>query len=186
MIQSISKDLRNIQVILKSRTYLLLTLGIALLLLIVMIWLPNFSFITSFITNSDITLLSKVKFLWGSLGAFSTNFSLYSQITSVIIVLLAGINVSLLVHYFRNRMALQKAAGTSIVGVIAGFLGIGCSACGSILLTTIFGIGATAAFFGYFPYNGAEISIVSILLLVGSILYVAHSISKPVTCKIEK
>jgi len=153
--------------------------------MLITILLPNYELILYTIKSNVFETSDKIKILYSSLGSFSTNFTLYSQVTSIIIALLAGINITLLVHYFRKRMALQKAAGTSMVGLVAGFLGIGCSACGSVVLSTIFGIGATSAVIGFLPFKGAEIGIFSILILGGSILFVANSFNKPIACKIK-
>lgn len=166
--------------------YVALAGAIALSLLLATIWLANIGFVRFTVGTEIFTTSAKVKILWSSLRIFQTGFTPFSQIIAIIIALLSGINIALLAFYFRKRVALQSAAGTSLLGIVIGFLGVGCTACGSVILSSLFGLTATAGFIGLFPLKGAEIGLFSILILAISIGIVAQKIQVPLACRIEK
>ena len=74
--------------------------------------------------------------------------------------------------------------GLGFLGTFATFLGIGCMACGSLLLTTIatyFGIGTLIV---YLPYKGEELGFIGILLLIFSIYFMSKNVDKEMVCKV--
>jgi hypothetical protein len=163
--------------------YIGLALGVALSVLALAIWLPNLSFIWRTIVSSSLAFGQKVSILGSSFGALQTNFSFVSRTLTISVALLFGINVSFLVFYLRHRMRLQRSAGTSIGGMLSGFIGVGCASCGSIILSSIFGFGATAGFLGLLPLRGQEFSIISLGILGFSIFLTAKKIQDPLVCK---
>jgi len=98
--------------------------------------------------------------------------------------ILSGINISLFVFYFKRRVGMQRSAGVGFLGIAGGFLGVGCSACGSVVLSSIIGIGASSQFVATLPLEGYEFSLLSIGLLVFANLYLAKKIADPMTCSI--
>ena len=70
-----------------------------------------------------------------------------------------------------------------IAGTIAGVLGLGCAACGSLfataLLSSIAGAGVVSL-----PFDGFVFQIVGIGLLLFSIFQLARAINKPPVCPI--
>ncbi|MBI1984556.1 MAG: hypothetical protein HYS60_00380, partial [Candidatus Wildermuthbacteria bacterium] len=97
--------------------------------------------------------------------------------------LLFAVNIVLVVFYFRRRAKLQQAAGLSFAGALSGLLGIGCAACGSVILSSVFGIGATASFLSVLPLKGQELGILSVIILSASIYLVYRKINDPLICK---
>lgn len=166
--------------------YLFLAIFIAGLVTLITIWLPNHKFIWYILTGDTFVWSAKIKILGTSLGAFKTNLTLISQITLIVVALLAGLNLSLASYYFKQRVALEKLAGTSLLGIIGGFLGIGCSACGSVVLSSLFGVAATSVVIGLLPLHGAEFGLLSILLLFISLYFIIKKINSSVVCVIKK
>ena len=70
-------------------------------------------------------------------------------------------------------------------GIIAGFIGVGCAACGSVILSSIFGIGATAGFIGFLPLKGQEFSLLAVGILGFSNFMISKKILDPAICKID-
>lgn len=54
-----------------------------------------------------------------------------------------------------------------------GLLGIGCDACGLVILSSIFGLSATAGFIGILSLAGLEFGLLGIIILTISIYLVA-------------
>lgn len=149
------------------------------------IWLSSHQLIR-FTFTSDIFIWSaKFKILWTSLGLYITNFTLASQIMIVLVALLSGINIAMLVFYFKRRMAVGSAAGASGFGLAVGTLGVGCSACGSVILSSLIGITSASALVSALPLKGAEFGIISIALIGLSTYWIAKKIQASQTCAIK-
>jgi len=164
--------------------YVLLALVVALLLLLFSIWLPNLPLVWDTIV-SMLTTPMKFTYLYDSLGAFNTNFSLSSQITTSLIALLFGIHVSLVTFYFINRISTQRSAGIGTLGILSGIVGIGCAACGSVVLSTLIGVGAATGFLGALPFHGLEFTSLGIALLIVAISVVSKKITDPMVCPVK-
>ena len=63
-------------------------------------------------------------------------------------------------------------------------LGVGCAACGSILLTTVLAWVGAGALIRLLPLQGEEFGIIGVILLAISIFLTAKQIDNPVVCKI--
>ena len=164
--------------------YLALALVLAAFVFVFSIWLPNLGLIRDVMFSNSFTFLKKVVFLWSSLGAITTNFSLFTAALVLIISVLFGLNIALTVYYFKKRIAFQKASGMSIAGMLAGLIGIGCASCGSLILATFLGVGATAAVTGILPFGGQEFSVLSIIILISTLYFTAKKAVDPLVCKI--
>ena len=171
--------------ILCSPKYIALALIFIILVFVFSVWLPNLGLIRDVVFSNNFTFLNKIIFLWNSLGAITTEFSASSATLLVFISVLFGLNIALTVYYFKRRITLQKAGGTSIAGIIAGLIGIGCASCGSVILSTFLGVGATAAFTGFLPFGGQEFSILAIIILVWSLYVTGKKIADPLVCGIS-
>lgn len=148
------------------------------------IWLPNLSFLKHTAVSSDYTITQKLTLFFASFGALDTNFTAFSRTTTIIIAVMFAVNIVLVVAYFRRIAKLHQAAGLGIIGIFMGLTGIGCVACGSVLLSSIFGVVATAGFIGILPLGGQEFSIASIIILGFSIFLTVKKLREPVLCKI--
>lgn len=145
--------------------------------------LPNLSF-ARYIIGGDLDFAYKVKILWGMLGYFKNNSNLASQIMIIGVAILAGIDIALAIFYAKKKIVTDRAAGFGMLGIVGGFFGIGCSACGSVVLSSIVGVGASGQLVGILPLKGLEFSILSLGILLASIIYLAKKIMDPMTCRI--
>lgn len=145
--------------------------------------LMNYSLLKFVAASGFFDTEAKLRIFMASLGSFHTRISVPEQIMTVVTALLAGINVSVLAHYFKRRIPLQKAMGVSTVGILGSFLGIGCASCGSVLLISLLGLSAAGGFIRLLPLRGMEFGIVSILILLSSLFFVARKIESPLVCK---
>ncbi len=89
----------------------------------------------------------------------------------------------MLVYYVRKKGKLLGGGGiTGFFGVVAGVLGSGCAACGSIVLSFLGLTGAIA----FLPFDGYELPWISIILLLSSIYLVYRGIKQKNICPIDK
>ncbi len=166
----------------KNFRYITLSIVIFALVLLFAIWLPNLSFIWNIIVSETLSVTQKSGILISSLGALGTNFTPLSRLLTILVAFLFSINISLFTFYFKRKIVLGKTVGISAGGILSGLLGVGCAACGSVILSSIFGIGATAGFIGVLPLQGQEFGLLAIGILGFSNLLILKKIQKPLIC----
>ena len=71
---------------------------------------------------------------------------------------------------------LASVGASGIGGLISGFFGIGCAACGTFLLSSILILLGTGGLLAWLPFRGEEFG----LLGVGLLLYANHMIVKKI------
>lgn len=184
VIRDVSLVIKMLGKIFRSPGYLLVTLFSASAVFVISIWLPNFGLMKSVIFSESISFFDKFIFLWNSLGAIQTNFTSFAAFMLIAVSILLGVNMSMVVYYFRKRIAFQKASGGGIVGVLLGLVGVGCASCGSIVLSSLIGVGAAASFVGFLPLKGQEFSILSIIVLLFALYITAKKASDPLVCDV--
>ncbi|OGZ61172.1 MAG: hypothetical protein A2919_01050 [Candidatus Spechtbacteria bacterium RIFCSPLOWO2_01_FULL_43_12] len=70
-------------------------------------------------------------------------------------------------------------------GSVLGILGIGCGACGSLILTPLaISIGATG-FLAVLPFGGSEFGFLGIALFMFSMYSLSKKINDPLICPVE-
>ncbi len=151
-------------------------------ILVLSVVLINYEFVRFVVTSDLFTLGEQLQLLKQSFISFTTVLPLYSQIGIVVVAFLAGINAMFAVYYIKRRVTKQRDAGVGVFGILAGLFGIGCGACGSVILSTIFGVGATTQVLGILPLRGFELTLVGIIILFGSTTYIAKKIQDPDVC----
>ncbi|GBD33825.1 hypothetical protein HRbin34_00119 [bacterium HR34] len=135
------------------------------------LWTPNLSFIFGFLSSPEYTLPDKISFFFEYFKVFPSSFSTLSQITTIIISLLVGLNSALIVRFLDSLRKIDRTCSVKTgVGFFAGFLGIGCSSCGSFVLSLIFGAGVSSSILANLPFSGQEFAFASIALLSFSVI----------------
>lgn len=169
----------------KGRSWL--TVGVtALVMLLIVSWVPNFKLVKLILSSSTISFGDKVNVLAkliGSLGASTTSLLL---ISTLLIALFFGINVAFLVHFFREKRASDagRGVGASLGGALSGLLGFGCAACGTVFLGTLFG--GAGGFLAVLPLGGVELSFLGVILLALSTYFLARRIYRPAVCSVNE
>lgn len=162
--------------------YVVLAVVVAAVLLLVAIWLPNLSFLWYLFADSNFSWATKISILGGSLAILQLNSTPLSRTILFVLVVLAGVNVSLFAYYLKRRLTMGREMGMSLFGTMLGLVGVGCASCGSVVLSSIFGFSATAGFLAFLPLRGLEFGLISILLLTVSITLVSKKIIDPMAC----
>ncbi len=151
------------------------------------VWLPNLSLIVKIMGHPGITLSQKLSLPASLLGSIVTNFTLLSASYTIAIAILFGMNVAMMVYFLRRRIddVKQAGIGTGFLGITSGVLGMGCAACGSFLLTSVFSLAGSSWVLSYLPLAGGEFGILGVILLIASVYQTAKKIQNPVVCKIN-
>ena len=168
--------------------YLALASVLAIITFLLAVWLPNLGLIGEVFSGSDAPLTTKLNIALSLLGGIGTNFSLLSAGYTIAIAVLFGINAAMIVYLLKQKRV--AAAGQNIAigsgGVASGVLGIGCAACGSLILGgALPSLGAAGAL-AMLPLNGEEFGILSVALLVVSLVLISKNIAEPIACPLTR
>lgn len=182
-LQSNLSDYSRIWTFQTGSKYLVLSITVALIVIAFAVWLPNLHLITRTMANSSMTVWQKTNLLASLLGSLQTNFSPFSRMVTIVSAALAGIQTSLLTFYLRQAVQLQQSMGVSVVGIATSLLGVGCASCGSVILTSLIGLGSTTAVLGLLPFRGQEIGIMGIGVLLLAVGLTVKKINQPFACQ---
>ena len=165
--------------------YSIIAVLIAFFTLSTAILQPNIGLLGAVFTSGEISWVSKYNFLIALYGSLATNFSVVSAVSTVLIAVLLGMNIALLVYYIRRRQigGNNKAGNTaSIAGIVAGTFGVGCAACGTVILSTMFAVFGGGGLLLLLPLHGAEFGVLGVILLSFSIYQLGKRINDPLVC----
>ncbi len=170
----------------RKPTYMILALVMSIGMFVFATWLPNIGLIMSVVFSPDTPFSEKLDLPVSLIGSISTNFSMLSASYTIAIAILFGIDLAMLIYYLRRRIKEVKDAGvtTGFLGLASGVVGMGCAACGSLLLTSILSLIGASSILTKLPLNGGEFGILGLILLGFSIFAVAKQIQSPSVCKI--
>jgi hypothetical protein len=151
--------------------YAVLTLVVSFVAVTVFVLPGNVSLVINIVVFGDAPLSARL----GVLADLYPFFGLKPgrSILLVVAALLVGINVSVLVHGYRNGNI--GGAGSSAVGTTLATLGAGCAACGSALLAAFFSTTAVAGTLALLPFEGLEFLVISLLILAVSTYWTADA-----------
>lgn len=165
--------------------YVLLAGIVTFVFFVFAVWLPNLRLVAGTVANGNIAFGAKFTLLLNLLGGIETNFTIFSAISTIVIAIFFGVNMAMIIYFIKKRRAASSGSSflASAGGLGSGIVGIGCAACGSIVLGSILPIVGAAGVIAFLPFKGKEFSIMSIGLLFASIFIMARKIIEPVVCK---
>jgi hypothetical protein len=168
----------------KQPLYLLIASFVGVVVFSLAVWLPNVALIKTVLLSQTASILEKVMFALSLYGSIITNFTLESAIYTIFIATLFGVYISLLVYYIRTTRVKGnglKSGWLGIGGLVSGFFGIGCAACGTVILSSIATFGG-ASLLLVLPLGGRELGYLGVGLLVYAIYSLSKKIKEPLIC----
>lgn len=158
--------------------YILISLIIAIVFYVFNVLVSNKIDIKGFI--SDQGLFGFLKILFRLSRGFYATIEWHGFVSIIIISILFGILVSLILYKVSLKIDFSKTTGIlGSAGAILGALVPGCSACG-VGIISLLGIGS--GILSFLPFHGLEISVISIFILIGTIIY---TLKYMYTCKVK-
>lgn len=110
-------------------------------------------------------------------------FTSGALIVAVLGSLLGGINISLAYTYMRLRGEVIIHSGLySGIGLLFAFLGVGCAACGTALLSVLLAFFGLSTMLQLLPYQGQEVGYIGLLFLCFATYTLAQKVSAPNVC----
>jgi hypothetical protein len=163
-----------------SRLVIIIATLLFLFLLLVTQNGPSAILVFSFHT---LPLLQRILLFFSTLFDIRDTFTAGSLILATLGSLLGGINLSLAYTYMKTRgEVLIKSGLYSGIGLFVAFLGIGCAACGTALLSVLLGFFGFSAMLNVLPYQGQEIGYVGLLFLCIATYVLAKKVTAPNVC----
>jgi len=166
--------------------YIALAGVLALIAFLVAVWFPNFGLLAE-VLATQAPLGDRLAIALGLLGGIATNFSPLAAGYTIAIAGLFGLCAAMITHLLRRGRT--AAAGRNIAigsgGVASGVVGIGCAACGSLVLGGVLPFTGAAAALAALPLGGGEFGILGVVLLFVSLLLVSRAIAQPADCALS-
>lgn len=166
--------------------YSLLALVVAWATYSLVMWLPNLGVIMTVWKSNVSSWGDRLAIMWHLYGALFTNFTWLTGGYVVLLSVLFGIQIALLAYYIQSRRVtsqrLWQLEFTSIGALVAGSLGIGCAACGSLVLTSLLATFGGAALVALLPLQGAEFGVLGVVLLTYTCVRLLQAIAAPNVC----
>lgn len=175
-----------LQKVFRKPQYTILALITSVVVFAFAVWFPNLSLIVEIMGHPGISLSQKLDLPISLLGSIATNFTLLSASYTIAIAILFGVNLTMTIYFLRRKVgeARQNGVTTGFIGLASGVLGVGCAACGSLLLTSGLSIVGASGILAFLPLAGGEFGILGVILLLVSIHLIAKQIQNPAVCKI--
>jgi hypothetical protein len=167
--------------------YVVLASLVSWVIFSLIMWLPNTAAIATVWQSHDVWAL--IVFLLSLYAGVFTVYSWFTGLSVLLLSVLLGVQLALLMHFIRSR---QATAGTvvrvkllSVGSTVAAAFGIGCAACGSLLLSSLLATVGGAAFMLWLPLHGGELSVIAVAVLLYSCWRLLREIGKVSVCPIE-
>ena len=175
--------LESLHLIAKRKDSRLVIICTTIFLLLLLIITQNGSGAYSVFSFESLPFWKRLYLSLSSLFDIKNTFTPGSLILATLGSLLGGINLSLAYTYMKIRgEVIIKSGLYSGVGLLAAFLGIGCAACGTALLSVILGFFGFSAMLSVLPYQGQEIGYVGLIFLSFATYFLAQKITAPNVC----
>ena len=166
--------------------YLFLFLVSGLSIFVGAIAMRNLPILGQIFSTNSLSFEQKVYFILSFFSSVKSMFGLLGEVLLIIIALLFALNLTLLVFYIRKVKSVLKGNhhihAVGIGGLVSGLLGIGCAACGSIVLSAILSAVGASGLLLLLPLHGSEFGILGVMLLVFSITVLVRKINQPLVC----
>lgn len=169
--------------------YLALASVMALVTFVLSTWLGNLGLVWQVATSEGLPLTDKVRILLALIGSIATNFTIFSGAAVIGIAVLFGMNVAVIAYATMERRQLVGKSGpavsvVSLGGLASGLLGIGCAACGTLLLSPALAFLGVGTLVALLPFGGEEFGALGVGLLSLSLIMSAKKIGQPMLCQV--
>jgi hypothetical protein len=168
--------------------YVLLALATGLIALVLATWLPNLGLVWQIATSESVPFPDKVKILVALIGSIATNFTVLSALSTIAIAVLFGMNVATIAYYVQSQRRLVTRVGqgmtaTSLGGLAIGLFGVGCAACGTLVLGPALTFIGASTLITMLPFGGEEFGVLGIAMLGLSLVLSARMMGRPIVCR---
>lgn len=135
------------------------------------------------IFSFNLPILKKTSLFFGTFFDMTQIYSVQILPLFIFGVAFGALTVSLIFTYVKIRKDLLVKSGMySGFGLLLAILGLGCAACGTVVLQVVFSFLGFGGLISFLPYKGLEIGYIGLTLLVINSLLLAKRLGKPLVC----
>ena len=169
-------------------SYIGLAVVLAIVVFLLAVWFPNFRLIGEVFLDPNTPLAAALGIALSLLGGISTNFSLLSAGYTIAIAVHFGLVIAMVAYLAQQRRiaAARRSIAIGSGAMASGVLGIGCAACGSLILGVLLPSLGAAGALAALPLQGEEFGILSVALLFVSLLLVSKNIAESTACPLAQ
>lgn len=173
------------RIVFRNWNYALLGGAVSLVVFMLSTWFPNYRLLWFIWSDPSAAFADKVTFPLRLLESISTNFTVLSASYTIAIAVLVGINIAFVAYILKRQKQELSAAGMTMgtFGILSGATGLGCAACGSLVISALLATAGGASILTLLPLRGGEFGIVGVILLGTSTYFLAKHITKPLVCE---
>jgi hypothetical protein len=164
--------------------YFALATVVALFVFASIVWASPLKTFAALSGTAGLTLSESMALCMQMLASAITTMPLPHLAYAFATAFLLGMNVALLVFYFRMFRSLPTSAAGGILGGATALLGFGCAACGSVFIVSLITALGGAGLVATLPHHGNYFGYAGIVLLSVSAVFLTRAVNKPRVCPI--
>ncbi len=174
--------MKTIMTILIKEGYIIVLLILFVAMFLLYSLIPNMSEVSN-LSRLDTDFNGDGQILIQGLLALMVHSGEGTLLPVLLLSLASALAMTLMVKYYKvHGKFLISSGGAGVLGAVAGVLGIGCVACGTLALTTVLGLFGLGFVIRFLPFGGIELYYMSIVLILVSIIQLIYIIKKPLVC----
>jgi hypothetical protein len=141
---------------------------------------PYIKILTDFFQISGITFQRGFDVVWGYMYESIFHATIVEQIVVIVFPVFLAVNIVIFIIYLKQQRKYFSTKGTalSFSGTLLGFFGVGCLSCGALFFAPLISL---IGFGGLLKY-GAELSLLGLVFILFSIIYLLKQLTKPLVC----
>jgi hypothetical protein len=178
--------LRPVREIFLSPHYLIAWLVLIFVIFSLALFYPNLPTISYLWTQGQLSVGFKFNFLMALYGGALTNFSYTLLTTTIIITALTATQIILLYQLIKTQgrliVTIRKSGTITFLGAVLATLGLGCAACGALILGSLLSITGGSWILTYLPWHGQEVAFLAIFILSLSNYFLLRQLIAPKVC----
>ena len=137
-------------------------------------WTITLSMIYFFALIITSSFYVTIRYLWVYSSQIKYGELVFGLVVSLIISILVGMNIVCGVIAYRKRQQIKKQGILSCVGTVSGLAAGICSACVTSIFPFIFGLFGVTFSFANLPFKGAEIQILTVVILILGLYFLSR------------
>jgi hypothetical protein len=174
----------SLQTVFRDYRYVSIAVGGAFLAFAALLWGRNVQLIYASFASPRFSTADSVQLMVSLLGGIVTDTTAFVAILTILLAALFGVNLALIVYHLKRRFQLPNGKfGASTIGsMIAATAGAGCASCGTLVLGSFLSSAGVLGMPLILPFDGQELLVVSIALLLISIYGLVKSRQTAAVC----
>lgn len=167
----LKRIIQGIKIVIKDKLYLKIAIFFSLLAADVYYWL-----ITRTVIFPNLYVMAQE----GEFGKFSSLYLLTYLGSTFLFIIFFGLSMASSIWLWKHSKFSKLSGASSITGAIVGAFAAGCPVCGAFLLSLI----GVAGGLTLFPFQGLELKVLSLLFVLGSLIYSSVKVYDTINCEV--